>query len=115
MFVFNSRNKRWIGSMGAVLMGAAVVCVPMDVQASGALGSSSQVGISADLEAVEDTSVLEVAMNDIVISEFNLDGYSNLGIVRSEKTLAVMCLARKANGFTSDPEKWKAISRQSTC
>ena len=67
--------------MGAVLMGAAVVCVPMDVQASGALGSSSQVGISADLEAVEDTSVLEVAMNDIVISEFNLEGYSNLGIV----------------------------------
>ncbi len=81
MFVFNNRNKRWIGSMGAVLMGAAVVCVPMDVQASGALGSSSQVGISADLEAVEDTSVLEVAMNDIVISEFNLEGYSNLGIV----------------------------------
>ena len=81
MFVFNNRNKRWIGSMGAVLMGAAVVCAPMDVQASGALGSSSQVGISADLEAVEDTSVLEVAMNDIVISEFNLEGYSNLGIV----------------------------------
>ena len=81
MFVFNNRNKRWIGSMGAVLMGAAVVCAPMDTQASGALGSSGQIGISADLEAVEDTSVLEVAMNDIVISEFNLEGYSNLGIV----------------------------------
>ena len=81
MFVFNNRNKRWIGSMGAVLMGAAVVCAPMDAQASGALGSSGQIGISADLEAVEDTSVLEVAMNDIVISEFNLEGYSNLGIV----------------------------------
>ena len=67
--------------MGAVLMGAAVVCAPMDTQASGALGSSGQIGISADLEAVEDTSVLEVAMNDIVISEFNLEGYSNLGIV----------------------------------
>ena len=62
-------------------MGAAVVCAPMDAQASGALGSSGQIGISADLEAVEDTSVLEVAMNDIVISEFNLEGYSNLGIV----------------------------------
>lgn len=70
-------------SVSALLMGAVVGCyVPgITAEASGALGSSAQVGISADLEAVEDTEVLEVAMNDVVLEAFHLDGYSNLGIV----------------------------------
>lgn len=75
-------NKQITGSIGAFLLGAAVMCgVPMDVHASAALGSSAQIGISADLEAVESTEVLESAMNDVVLDAFHLDGYSNLGIV----------------------------------
>lgn len=77
-----NKEKKMIGSIGALLMGAVMVCgVPMDVQASAALGSSAQIGISADLEAVEDTEVLEGAMSDVVLDAFHLDSYSNLGIV----------------------------------
>lgn len=75
-------EKNLLKSAGSVLLGAAVVCsVPMGVQASAALGSSASIGISADLESVEDTSILESAMNDVVLEAFHLDGYSNLGIV----------------------------------
>lgn len=76
-------NRILFRSVSALLMGAVVVChVPgITVEASGALGNSAQIGISADLEAVEDTEVLEVAMNDVVLEAFHLDGYSNLGIV----------------------------------
>ncbi|MBS6397517.1 MAG: C40 family peptidase [Clostridiales bacterium] len=77
-----NREKKIIGSIGAVLMGAVIVCgAPMDAQASAALGSSAQIGLSADLESVENTEVLERAMNDVVLDAFHLDGYSNLGIV----------------------------------
>lgn len=80
--MLKNREKKIAGSIGIFLMGAVMVCgVPMDVQASGALGSSARIGISADLEAVEDTEVLEVAMSDVVLDAFHLDSYSNLGIV----------------------------------
>lgn len=78
----DNREKKVIGTVGAFLMGAAVICsAPMNVRASAALGSSAEIGISADLEAVEDTEVLESAMSDVVLDAFHLDSYSNLGIV----------------------------------
>ena len=69
-------------SISALLMGAVVICnVPsMTAEATASLGSSSQIGISADLEAVENEEVLENAMSDVVLEAFHLDGYSNLGI-----------------------------------
>lgn len=76
-----NRDKKLIGSVGALLMGAVLFGAPMDVQASAALGSSAEIGISADLEAVEDTQVLESAMNEVVLDAFHLTEYSNLGIV----------------------------------
>ena len=78
----NNRDKILLGSIGVILLSAAVVCsVPMKAEASSALGISGQIGISADLDAVEDTMVIEEAMNDVVLDAFHLDSYSNLGIV----------------------------------
>ncbi len=75
-------DRMWLRNMSAFLMGAVLVGnMPFQVQASASLGSSAQIGISADLEAVESTEVLENAMNDVVLDAFHLDGYSNLGIV----------------------------------
>lgn len=77
-----NKKKKWTGSVGVFLAGAVLVCgVPMNAQASAALGASAEIGISADLEAVEDTEVLELAMTDVVLDAFHLDSYSNLGIV----------------------------------
>lgn len=78
----NYKTNILLKGTSAVLCGALLFGqIPAEVQASAALGASASVGISADLEAVEDTGVLEQAMNDVVLSEFHLDGYSNLGIV----------------------------------
>lgn len=63
--------------MGAVILGG----MPMGVRASASLGTSAEIGISADLDAAESTGVLEDAMNDVVLDAFHLDGYSELGIV----------------------------------
>lgn len=80
--ILKKQDKQVIRSISALMMGAVVICgVPMNVQATASLGSSSQIGISADLEAVEDTEILEAAMNDVVLEAFHLDNYSNLGIV----------------------------------
>lgn len=79
--MLKNKDKKIIGSIGVFMIGAALFGVPMDVQASAALGSSAEVGISADLEAVEDTEVLESAMNEVVLDAFHLTEYSNLGIV----------------------------------
>lgn len=80
--MLNYRDRILLGSFSAFFLSAAVVCgAPMKAEASAALGISGQIGISADLEAVEDTSVLENAMNDVVLEAFHLDNYSNLGIV----------------------------------
>ena len=59
--------------MGAVILGG----MPMGVRASASLGTSAEIGISADLDAAESTGVLEDAMNDVVLDAFHLDGYSN--------------------------------------
>lgn len=72
---------RW-RSVGVLMTGVIASCgVPVCVQASASLGSSAQIGISADLDAAESSEVLESAMNDVVLDAFHLDGYSNLGIV----------------------------------
>lgn len=76
-----NRNKKIIGALSFFLAGAVVFGSPINVHASAALGSSAEIGISADLEAVEDTQVLESAMSEVVLDAFHLDGYSNLGIV----------------------------------
>lgn len=78
----NNKNRKIIKGISVLLLGAmAVTAVPMDVHASAALGSSSQVGISADLDAASDAETLESAVNAVVLDAFHLDGYSNLGIV----------------------------------
>ncbi len=75
------KNKKFLKGTGLALLGVLLMEAPMQTHASAALGSSAEIGISADLEAVEDTEVLEEVMTDIVLSEFHLDNYSNLGIV----------------------------------
>ena len=62
---------------GAVVMTAA----PMNVQASGALGGSAQIGISAELDAADNPDAVDSAMNSAALDAFHLDSYSNLGIV----------------------------------
>lgn len=82
MIRFRRLNRIQIRSASAFLMGAAVMAnAPMWVHASPSLELGPQVGISADLDAVEDMGVLEEAMNEVVLEAFHLDGYSNLGIV----------------------------------
>ena len=81
--MIRSTDRIRMRSISALLMGAVVICnVPaMTAEATASLGSSAQIGISADLEAVESEEVLESAMSDVVLEAFHLDGYSNLGIV----------------------------------
>lgn len=68
--------------IGVFLAGAmAVSVIPLHVQATAALGTSSQVGISSDLDAVDDPEALENAVSTAVLDAFHLEGYSNLGIV----------------------------------
>ena len=77
----NIYHKIITGGFALVLAGAvAFTAAPMDAQASAALGISSQIGLSADMDAAETTDV-ENAMNQTVLDAFHLDGYSNLGIV----------------------------------
>ena len=77
----NIYHKILTGGFALVLAGAvAFTAAPMDAQASAALGISSQIGLSADMDAAETTDV-ENAMNQTVLDAFHLDGYSNLGIV----------------------------------
>ncbi|MDO4260554.1 MAG: NlpC/P60 family protein [Eubacteriales bacterium] len=76
------QDKIITGGFGILLAGAlAVTAVPMDAQASASLGSSAQIGISADLDAAEDPAVVESAVSQVVLDAFRLDDYSNLGIV----------------------------------
>lgn len=79
--MLKNKDIKLAGSIGILLMGAALFSSPLCAEASASLGSSAQIGISADLEAVEDTQVLESAMNEVVLDAFHLDEYSNLGIV----------------------------------
>lgn len=75
-------NHIFVKTTGALLMGAILMGIqPMAVKAAGILGSSAEIGISADLDAAENADVLTEAMNDIVLEQFHLDNYSNLGIV----------------------------------
>ena len=77
----NIYHKIITGGFALVLAGAvAFTAAPMDAQASAALGISSQIALSADMDAAETTDV-ENAMNQTVLDAFHLDGYSNLGIV----------------------------------
>ena len=119
----NIYHKIITGGFALVLAGAvAFTAAPMDAQASAALGISSQIGLSADMDAAETTDV-ENAMNQTVLDAFHLDGYSNLGIVtvsegkvnipqqkarsleRSVIMQAVTCLEKRASGCRSNPEK----------
>ncbi len=76
-----SKERQMITCLGAFLVGAAVAFSPMGVEASASLGNSSQIGILAELEAGEDNGALESALNEIVLEQFHLDNYTNLGIV----------------------------------
>ena len=122
----NIYHKIITGGFALVLAGAvAFTAAPMDAQASAALGISSQIGLSADMDAAETTDV-ENAMNQTVLDAFHLDGYSNLGIVtvsegkvnietvpqqkvrsleRSVIMQAVTCLEKRASGCRSNLEK----------
>lgn len=76
------QNKKFVKGISVLLLGAVVVSsVPMNVHASAALGTSAQVGISADLDSANDPDAVESAVNASVLNAFHLDGYSNLGIV----------------------------------
>lgn len=76
------QDKIILKGISVLLTGAFVLtAVPMDVQASGALGNSAQIGISADLDAADDPEALESAMTSAALDAFHLDSYSNLGIV----------------------------------
>ncbi|MBR5509963.1 MAG: C40 family peptidase [Lachnospiraceae bacterium] len=79
--MLNKNNKMILGSISAILLSSVVCGAPMKAEASAALGISAQVGISADLDAVEDTALIEAAMSDVVLDAFHLDGYTDLGIV----------------------------------
>ena len=80
--MWNFLNKKVINGAGVLLAGMmAVSAVPMQVEASGALGISTQVGISGELAQAESTEAVESAVNHAVLNAFHLDGYSNLGIV----------------------------------
>lgn len=78
----NIVNKKFIKGAGILLAGMmAVSAVPMKAEASGALGISTQVGISGELAQAESSEAVESAVNQAVLDAFQLDGYSNLGIV----------------------------------
>ena len=80
--MWNFLNKKVIKGAGVLLAGMmAVSVVPMQAEASGALGISTQVGISGELAQAESTEAVESAVNHAVLNAFHLDGYSNLGIV----------------------------------
>ena len=75
-------NKTITKSVGVVLAGImTIAAVPMNAEASGALGISTQVGISGELAQAESSEAVESAVNQAVLNAFHLDGYSNLGIV----------------------------------
>ena len=75
-------NKTITKSVGVVLAGImTIVAVPMNAEASGALGISTQVGISGELAQAESSEAVESAVNQAVLNAFHLDEYSNLGIV----------------------------------
>ena len=76
-------DKIWLRNFSALLLGAVMIGnVPViTAEATASLGTSAQIGISADLESVEDEAVIENAMSDVVLEAFHLDGYSDLGIV----------------------------------
>lgn len=80
--MLRNRDKFRIGSTAVLAAGVlAAVLMPMTANASATLGSSANIGISADLDGAENASVLESAMNEVMLDAFHLDGYSNLGIV----------------------------------
>lgn len=75
-------DRMMIRNISAFVMGAVILTgLPMGARASASLGTSAEIGISADLDAAESTEVLEDAMSDVVLDAFHLDGYSELGIV----------------------------------
>ena len=75
-------NKTITKSVGVVLAGImTIAAVPMNAEASGALGISAQVGISGELSQAESSEAVENAVSHAVLNAFHLDGYSNLGIV----------------------------------
>jgi len=76
-----NREKKFVRNIGFLLLGTLIICNPLDVRASASLGNSTHVGISADLESAQSAEILETAMNDVVLSQFHLDSYQNLGIV----------------------------------
>ena len=84
--MWNFLNKKVIKGAGVLLAGMmAVSAVPMQAEASGALGISTQVGISGELAQAESTEAVESAVNQAVLNAFHLDGYSNLGIVNVDE------------------------------
>ena len=73
--MWNFLNKKVINGAGVLLAGMmAVSAVPMQVEASGALGISTQVGISGELAQAESTEAVESAVNHAVLNAFHLDG-----------------------------------------
>lgn len=76
----NNLERKMIGSVSALFLGMFVLANPMDVKAAASLGST-QVGISADLEQISDASALESAVNKMVLEQFKLSDYSQLGII----------------------------------
>ena len=110
----NIYHKIITGGFALVLAGAvAFTAAPMDAQASAALGISSQIGLSADMDAAETTDV-ENAMNQTVLDAFHLDGYSNLGIVTvSEGKVNIRDSASCGHRSSSSPvaDDWKNVVR----
>ena len=89
----NIYHKIITGGFALVLAGAvAFTAAPMDAQASAALGISSQIGLSADMDAAETTDV-ENAMNQTVLDlpiDFRLNGEMSVIESPSESIMTVL-------------------------
>ncbi|MCD8250190.1 MAG: NlpC/P60 family protein [Lachnospiraceae bacterium] len=75
-------NRIFGKGMAALLTGTILIAAPaLDAQASGALGSSTTIGITGQLAQAESMEAVENAVSEAVLTSFGLSGYSNLGIV----------------------------------
>ncbi len=75
------KKMRKRGIRIALLGAMTMMILPMNVQAAAELGAAAKVGISADLASAETPETVEQAVSTAVLDAFQLDGYSNLGIV----------------------------------
>ena len=74
----NIYHKIITGGFALVLAGAvAFTAAPMDAQASAALGISSQIGLSADMDAAETTDVENESDRSGCLSPGRIQQYGN--------------------------------------